>query len=35
MARGKKTDAEIKALVIEAKVNNPDLSSRDIAELLG
>jgi predicted transcriptional regulator len=34
MTRGKQTDAEIKALVIEAKVNNPDLSSRDIAELL-
>ena len=34
MVRGKKTDSEIKALVIEAKVNNPDLSSRDIADLL-
>ena len=30
MARWKRTSAEIKAKVIEEKINNPDLSSRDI-----
>lgn len=32
MARWKRTSAEIKAKVIEEKINNPDLSSRDIEE---
>ncbi len=35
MARGKKTDAEIKAKVIESKINNLSKSSRDIANELG
>lgn len=34
MARGKKTDSNTKAKVIETKINNPDASSRDIAKEL-
>lgn len=34
MPRGKKTDATMKAKIIEEKVNNPDLSSRDIEKTL-
>lgn len=33
MARGKRTDTETRARVIEAKVNAPDLSSQDISDL--
>jgi hypothetical protein len=33
MAKGKRTDSETRAKIIEAKINNPDLSSRDISEL--
>lgn len=33
MARWKKTSSEDKARVIEAKINNPDLSTRDIEKL--
>jgi hypothetical protein len=29
--RGKKTNSSIKKQIIEAKINNPDLSSRDIS----
>lgn len=32
--RGKKTSTEIKAKIIEEKINNPDLSSRDIENKL-
>ena len=32
--RGKKTDVETKAKVIETKINNPDKSSRDISNEL-
>lgn len=33
--RGKKTSIDIKAKVIESKINNPNKSSRDIASELG
>jgi hypothetical protein len=29
--KGKKTPIEIKAVILEKKINNPDASSRDIA----
>lgn len=32
MAIGKRTSSEIKSKIIEAKINDPDLSCRDIAE---
>lgn len=34
MAQGKRTDTEKKVKIIEAKINNPDLSSRDIASMV-
>ena len=33
--RGKKTDSKTKKEIIEKKLNNPDLSSRDIEKALG
>ena len=35
MAKGKQTDSEIRAKIFEIKVNNPDLTAVDIAEMLG
>lgn len=32
--RGKKTDTKIKKEIIKKKLNNPDLSSRDIEKAL-
>jgi len=34
MAQGKKTSIKVKAEILEKKINNPDASTRDIAEAI-